>query len=385
MKSKIRVLQFPIANSNGGITHYALNNWQWMDKSQFSCDFVTMSAQLTFEDDILSSGSKVYHISCYAEEDRQQFIKEFRSILEQGYDVVHLHTKQWKSFLIEDICREYHIPKVIVHAHNTAIDGVDKDKREYELCLHEKIKAEFNENLATDFWACSKLAADFLFGKQIPESKIAVMPNAIELDRFSFDQTVRSQYRKEYGLENCFVIGNAARFEYQKNHEFLIDLFYEISLEIDNARLVLLGDGCLFEEIQEKVRNLNLENKVLFVGRRDDVDHWYQAMDVFCLPSRFEGLPIALVEAQASGLLCAASDTITDEAAICDHVWMLPLKPEVWRDKILRLHQDQVHKHRKSQAERNIIDLQKAGYDIQIQIKCIEEEYRRLRKECRSE
>ena len=113
---KIKILQFPIANSYGGITHYALENWKWMNKEQFQVDFATVT------------GSKIHYISCYAEENREQFIKEVNQILDQGYDVVHLHTKQWKSFLVEQICEERGVPRIIVHSHSTRCDANDEEK-----------------------------------------------------------------------------------------------------------------------------------------------------------------------------------------------------------------------------------------------------------------
>lgn len=364
---KIKILQFPIANSNGGITHYALGNWQWMDKSRFQCDFATMSKSLDFADDILATGSKIHYISCYAEENLKKFEEEFGRILEEGYDVVHLHTKQWKSLTIERLCRDYHINKIIVHSHNTGIDIENDRKRSYERNEHERIKKIFEADMATDFWACSGLAADFLFGNQIPRKAIRIMPNAIELEQYAFDQEIRDRYRKRFDLEDCFVIGHAGRFEYQKNHEFLIDTFYEISREMEHARLVLPGDGQLLEQMKEKVKYLGIEDKVLFPGARNDMNQWYQAMDVFCMPSRFEGLGIVLIEAQAAGLPCICSMAVPEEVEIADSFVRLPFDVEAWKEQIL--------KYADKGREDNMRKLKEAGYDIHNQIKVIEHYY----------
>lgn len=366
--TKIKILQFPIANSKGGITHYALDNWKWMDKRKFRCDFVTMSKKLDFADEILATGSKIFYISCYAEQNKEQFVKEFDKILSEGYDVVHLHTKQWKSFLVEELCKKHGIPKIIVHSHSTGIDTLDPIKREWEVQQHERVKKKFSVDMATDFWACSKAAADFLFGEQIPGDMIRIMPNAIDLSKFAYNQEIRSRYRREYGLENCFVIGHVGRFVYQKNHEFLIKVFYEVSKEICNARLVLLGEGELITKIQRQVEEYNLNNKVLFLGKRDDVNNWYQAMDVFCLPSRFEGLGIVLVEAQAAGLPCNVSLKVPNEADLSDNIVKLPLSVADWVRQIL---------FKKDILERkdNTVYLMKAGYDIRDQVKIIQNFY----------
>ena len=365
--AKVKILQFPIANSFGGITHYALDNWKWMDKEQFQCDFATMSKKLDFADEILNTGSKIHYISCYAEENKEKFIEEFSAILDEEYDVVHLHTKQWKSFLVEELCKAKGVKKVIVHAHSTGIDTLDEEKREFEINLHEQVKQEFTEELATDFWACSKLAADFLFGKQIPSEKIRIMPNAIELDKFKYNEQIRQKYREDYNLQNSFVIGNVGRMVYQKNQEFLIDVFFEVRKSISNAKLVIIGDGELREKLEKQVEEYGLENDVLFWGKREDVNCWYQVMDVFCLPSRFEGLGIVMIEAQAAGLPCVGSVEIPEEVEITECVIRLPFIIEQWEETIVSLEACGRKESRDKLVEK--------GYSISKQIKEIEREY----------
>lgn len=365
---KIKILQFPIANSRGGMTQYALTNWEWMDKDKFECDFVTMNKHIDFEDEVLATGSKIFNISCYAEDNKAQFIKEFDKILNAGYDIVHLHTKQWKSFLMEEICKKHHIPQVIVHAHNTGIDTADPVKRSVEERLHEKIKREFNIAMATDFWSCSRMAADFLFGEQIPLNRVKIMPNAIELEKFKYKQDVRDEYRKKFDLDNCYTIGHVGRFVYQKNHQFLLQVFQALLQSEENAKLILLGEGELFLEVRRQAKHMNIEDKVLFLGRRDDINNWYQAMDVFCLPSKFEGLPISMIEAQAAGLPCVGSVEITEEIEITNHVVRLPFDIEIWKKQLLN--------YRNITRKDNQMPLTNAGYDIKRQIKVIEKFYR---------
>lgn len=365
---KIKVLQFPIANSQGGITHYAIQNWKWMDKSKFQCDFATMSKFIDFEKEILATGSRVFYISCYAEENQKQFVKEFNEILNQGYDVVHIHTKQWKSLVVEELCKKHHVEKVIVHAHNTGIDTLDFIRREKEEKQHELIKNTFDETMATHFFACSKKAADFLFGERIPSSKIEITPNAIELDKFSYKEDVRNQYREKYGLRDCFVIGHVGRFAYQKNHRFLIEMFYKALQRIDNARLVLLGEGELFSEVQIHVKELKIEDKVLFLGRKSDVENWYQAMDAFCLPSRFEGLGMVLIEAETAGLKCITSVDVPVETYITENIKYLPLEVSKWIEELINCAKGY---QRKNENEK----IRAAGYDIAERIKVIEKIY----------
>lgn len=369
--NKIKILQFPIANSYGGITHYALDNWKRMDKTRFQCDFATMSKKLDFAGDILAMGSEIHYISCYAEENKEQFIKEFDEILDRGYDVVHLHTKQWKSFLVEELCRKKGIPKVIVHAHSAGIDTFDDAKREYELREHERVKKEFDESLATDFWACSEQAAQFLFGDKISKEKIKIMHNAVDLNKFRFNEDIRRRYREKYNLGNSFVIGNVARIVYQKNHFFLLDVFGEVLKSIPNAKLLLIGDGDLAKNVKKRAEQLGIDKNILFLGKRDDVNNWYQAMDILWLPSLFEGFPISLIEAQTSGLQCIISDRITKAVAVTPIVHCEELKVEKWLEQSLNLHKSL---NRKSMDREMSI----AGYGLKEQIKYLEEEYSRI-------
>lgn len=380
MQQKIKVLQFPIANSKGGITRYALNIWKMLDKEKFQCDFATVNSYLDFEDELLAMGSKIHHIISRAEMDEEQFMSEFRNILKQGYDVVHLYTNYWKSFLVEKLCMEFQVHKVIVHAVNGGANVVQGNKEKFDEAMfrHEQVKARFNQLYATDFWACSKVAADFLFGEQIPRDKIKIMPVPIDLERFSFEPEVRSKYRKKYALENCFVIGHVGRFEYQKNHEFLIKVFYEVSKSVNSAKLLLLGDGKLMTEVKSQIKALDIEDKVIFLGKFEDIcDWWYQVMDVFCLPSRFEGQPAVLIEAQASYLPCVYSDLITSEAIVNDNVFRLPLDVGVWKEKLIAMLGCCNDEVRKQHRESSLLMLQNRGCDVKLEIKNIEKEYLR--------
>lgn len=365
---KIKILQFPIANSYGGITHYALNNWEWMDKTRFQCDFATMSPRLDFAEQILATGSKIHYISCYAEENERTFVKEFQEVLDQGYDVVHLHTKQWKSFLIEELCREKKIAKVIVHAHSVGCDAIDEQKRKEEEALHERIKKQFTVDLATDFWACSKAAAGFLFGNQIPRDRIKIMPNAIELDKFTYDEEIRRIYRKRYRLDDCMVIGCVGRFAYEKNHKFLVEVFYSLLQKKQNVKLLLLGDGKLLGEVRNQVKKLGIQNKVLFLGKREDVNCWYQAMDVFCLPSMFEGLGIVMIEAQSAGLPCIGSLNMPPDVELTQRVKRLPFIVDMWVEQILGFQEE-------AERKSDLGKIAQAGYDLKDQIKIIEKNY----------
>ncbi len=365
---KLKILHFPIRNSNGGVTRSALKFWKYIDHDRFQFDFATCSPKLDFEQDIIDQGCKVHYISCYAEQDAEQFCKELREILLQGYDVVHLNTSWWKSFYAEQVAHEVGIKKIVVHARSTSVDITDNKQREKELLIHEKYKKDFNEGIATHFLACSTEAADFMFGPQIPRDKIQILHNALDIDRYSYDETKRTNIRRKLGWENKFVLGSVGRMGYAKNHKFLVDCFYEIQKKAENAILLLVGNGELSDDIHRQVENYHICDKVVFAGAVDNTEDYLQAMDFFALPSRFEGLPNVLIEAQTAGLICISSNSVTREAKLTDNVIFLELEKDKWVDEILRYAKGYV----RNKVDKQIRD---AGYDIKQEIKILERIY----------
>lgn len=364
----MKILQFPIADSFGGITHYILENWKWIDREKFQFDFATMSKSLGFSEQILSAGSKIHYISCYAEENEKKFVEEVNRILDEGYDAVHLHTKQWKSFLIEKICMERNVPKVIVHAHSTRCDAEDFFIRKMERDTHERVKKLFSASYATDFWACSEEAADWLFGRQIPADKIRIMKNAVEIEKFSYDGMKRNQIRQELGIKDNFVVGNVGRFVYQKNQKFLLEVFSKLCCVNHNAILLLVGDGPLENELKSMAVRYGISDRIKFLGKRKDVNELYQAMDLFALPSHFEGFGIVLIEAQISGLKCIVSKNIPLNANITGEVDYLDNVAEVWVRKIQEYAKGYYRKDKSAVTENK-------GYSIKQQILNVEAGY----------
>lgn len=369
LREKIKVLQFPIANSKGGITQYVLQNWQFIDKTKIQFDFATMSKSLSFASDLEKDGCNIFYISCYAEDDENQFVKEFREILKNGkYDVIHLHTKQWKSFLVEKLAREAGIKRIIVHAHSTGIDTSDPEKRKKEEALHQRRRNELTEDIATDYWACSRLTAEFLYDGKISADKIKIMPNAIDVKRFNFNRLTRMEVRKELKVDGEILIGHVGRFEYPKNHEFLVSVFSKVCQKNKNVKLLLVGTGKKKNVIMEMIRELGIENRTIVTGYRDDVNRLMQAMDIFCFPSQFEGLGISLIEAQAADLEILCSDKIPEEVQILERVHRIPLDENIWVEAIENLCVSYERVSRKN-------EMRTSGYDIYTQIQYIEREY----------
>jgi glycosyltransferase involved in cell wall biosynthesis len=366
MKDKTKILQMPIRNAKGGITQYALRNWERIDKSRFVFDWVTLDKKLDFEDELTAQGCKVHYLSCRQEENEALFISEMKKILAHGYDAIHLHTSYWRGFLAEELALQAKIPKIIVHAHSTGIDIADPIEREKLLDAHNNWKEKFGTQLATHFVACSVLAANFLFGSQIPKKRIQILRNAIDTEIFKYNEQTRNEMRKKLGVENKFVLLQSGRLEYQKNFAFTLGVFEEYVKQNPDAVLLIAGDGSLRNELEKTA--FPLGEKVKYLGFRNDISALLQAADVFLQPSLFEGFSIASVEAQCSGISWLVSENVP-QAALPLAKAALPLVKAAWVDMLSQV---------AANPSRNIHaaeQLRELGWDLQSQIKILEELY----------
>lgn len=262
-QNKIKVLHFTIANTGGGITKFVLRLWKYIDRERFHFDFVTMSKKLDFADQLEQEGCKIFYLSAYAEDDRKTFVEEVKHILKNDYDIVHLHTSWWRGFLLEQLAREAGVPKIIIHSHNTDVHIKENQSREDARRLHYEQRNLLTDKMATDFIACSEDASQWLYGERISKDKIRIIPYAIEVKQYQYNEIVRKKYRKELGLAlDDFVIGHVGRFAYQKNHEFLIDVFKEVAKINAKAKLILIGIGELEDKIKSQVHTYDLEDRV---------------------------------------------------------------------------------------------------------------------------
>lgn len=365
---KIKILHMPVTNSGSGVSQYILQNWTFIDQSRFRFDFATRSNSLDFKDEFAALGSKIHHLSCSSDENEAQFIKEVNQILDEDYDAIHLHTSYWKGFLVEELAIKRNCPRIIVHSHSTMVDIYDEQQRLAAVKRHQYYRDRFHVGLGTDFTGCSAQAANWLFGDQIPDDRIRILHNAINLPKYSFSQTTRDLYREKLELNHHFVLGHVGRFAYQKNHEMLIDVFSEVRKQVPHVKLLLVGTGPLEGKIRQNVEHLGLERDVLFLGKRSDVPQLLQTMDMFLLPSHFEGLGLVLIEAQAAGLQCLASSEIPREAKVTSNLEFLPLSQPLWVNRIMKT----VEGYDRINTDELI---KQAGYDLKDQINIIEKLY----------
>lgn len=246
------------------------------------------------------------------------------------YDILHAHgTDPWVFYY----ARKFGIKNIIVHSHYANVSSLTKERIKF-------IVSQYLINKYADYGlACSKKAAHFLFhDDKFKNKKINIVNNAIDSDKFVYNSFLREQQRKYMSLENKFVVGHVGRLTYQKNQFFLFDIFKEIVKQRDNAVLLLIGDGPDAECLQNYSKKLNINNKVIFMGAKNNIASLFRVMDCFILPSRWEGLPVTVVEALASGLPCFISDEITREVNLINNLVFyhsILENPKNWADDIL--------------------------------------------------
>lgn len=330
MSDKIRVLHMTPPDAKNGVYKYIFNHMQYMDHNKFEFGFLTRAAHELEQSDEYSKLRFHIHPFVSTQRDNPRGLeKETRNVL-KNYDIIHLHTSSWRGFMIEELAMELGMKKVIVHSHSTGIDVSDQAERQKQLQEHIKYRERFSEKYATDFWACSHEAGDWLFGNSIPKEKIKYLPNAIHTKKYMFDEAIRNKVRNDLGIESNFVIGNVGRYTYQKNQDFLIRCVAKIKEKYPNIILLCIGQGEMLDAYKRLIGDMDLCENIKLLGWQNNIQNYLQAMDVFCLPSLFEGFPISAIEAQASGLPSMLSTRITDDVRITDLIDYYDLNLDIW-------------------------------------------------------
>ncbi|MDM5314904.1 glycosyltransferase family 1 protein [Fictibacillus sp. b24] len=348
---------------NYGVETLVFNCYRHVDKEKIQFDFIIDEDSVGIpRDEIESMGGRVIIVPPYQKINK--YISELTKLFKKNkYKIVHAHISTLSVFPLY-AAKKAGVPIRIAHCHTTAGKGeVFKNIMKYSLRPLSKI---FPTHLA----ASSRLGGEWLFGNGCFETyDMYYLPVARDVETFTYNKKVRDTVRTELGINNKFAIGHFGRFVAQKNHSFLIDVFKEIKSIEPNAVLLLAGDGELLNETKEKVSNLNLTNSVQFLGKRNDVAQLYQALDVFVLPSLYEGVPGVGIEAQSAGLPFVFSDTITEEVRILDTSKRLSFKDGVkqWAEIIVSL--------KGATRENKIKEMTEAGYNIKAAAKNLQQYY----------
>lgn len=346
----IKILVEGMTEGKGGKETYIINIFRAFDKSKFLFSFISYNEKIAYQDELEAAGAEIIEI-----QDRSKGIFAYRKALSEmfrnnHFDVLWANKTTLSSCEVLEIAKSYEIPLRIIHSHSSSNMG-----GELTYVLHN-INKLFVRKWANEYFACSEMAAGWFFGNK----SCTLIKNGINVAKFRFDSKIRESVRHELGMDDNLVLGHVGRFGIEKNHKKLLNVFYEVHKVNSKTKLILCGDGEERAHIESQIHELGLEDSVVLMGVISNVNEVLQAMDLIVMPSLFEGLPFALIEAQAAGLKCIVSDTVSQESDILGWNSFLPLSDDdkVWANKIIAT--DVTTDKRYSAAE----VIKGKGYDI---------------------
>ncbi|MDC3416603.1 glycosyltransferase family 1 protein [Aquibacillus salsiterrae] len=365
MSKPIRVLQVFAQMNRGGAETMIMNLYRNIDRSRIQFDFIVHTEdECDYDEEIKTLGGTIHRVPRYTGKNHFQYKKAWFDFFRfyPEYKIIHGHVRSTASIYLK-VAKNYGLT-TIAHSHSTSsgkgVTAITKNILQYPI----RYTADY-------LFACSKSAGEWLYGKGASsKNNFYVLSNAIDAVKYIYDENIRLEKRKEFQIENKLVIGHVGRFSPPKNHTFLIDIFKTVHDKNENAVLLLVGDGEQRSLIETKVNELGLYDNVIFTGIREDIPELLQAIDIFLFPSIYEGLPVTLVEAQASGLPCVISDRITEEVAVTNSIRFISLeeKVEYWAETVLEISSSY-------KRDNNYLNIVESGYDIKSVTKWYAEFY----------
>lgn len=338
-----------MTSSLGGLEKFIYTLFQVI-KNDWQVDFLTVDNDIPFHDEFLKNGSHIYRVTP-RHENIKKYKEEIKKIFDDNqYDVFWFNKTTLSAIYSLKVAKLNNVKKIICHSHASENMG-----NKFTLMMHKLNQRWVNKNIKYKV-ACSTNAAHWFFGNNI--NNVLILPNAVDITDYDPNIQKSKDMKNKFGIKDELVIGHIGRFSKEKNQTFLIDVFLEI-LKKQNSRLLLCGTGPTIDEIKEKVKYYKIEDKVSFLGVRNDIPDVLQSIDIFIMPSLFEGLPFALVEAQAAGIPCIVSNTVSSDSKLTDLIEFVDLNesPVIWANKAL------YYKEYKKVSKRN--QLFEKGYTIE--------------------
>ncbi|WP_195540289.1 glycosyltransferase family 1 protein [Eubacterium maltosivorans] len=363
----IRVLHVLNGLGTGGAESFIMNIYRNIDKNKIQFDFLLRSNDTSFlKKEVESLGGKIFITSEFPKKILKNY-QEVRCFFKKHpeYKIIHVHANALIYMTPLILAKKNKIPLRIIHSHNT-----QTAKGTLGVWIHYANKKRISK-YANHFFACSEVAAEWMFEKTIDYK---VIRNGVDIKKFKFNLENRYKVRKKLGFDNKFILLHIGRFEKQKNHCFLIDVFEKYSNYNKNAFLVMIGDGMECNNIYEIIKKKRLENKIIIIKQTDKIYEYLNAADVFLLPSLYEGLPIVAVEAQANGLKCLLSKTVSEEIKILKETEFLPINKgsEIWAKKIDDYKRETIKLENRREAQ---ITIKENNFDIANTVKQLEKIY----------
>ena len=361
MGQPVRILHI-LGNTQLGVAESRIMDlYRHMDRSVVQFDFVVHSKEEGyFNEEIRKLGGRIFRVPRFRVLNYFSYCRAWKKLLQEHRDadgrsefhMIQGHMTSTAAIYLP-IARKCGIETTIAHARSAGVDKGLKGILTRFLRRNLSKKADY-------LFTCSELAGISVFGKKaVDQGRTRFLPNAIDCQKFAPDPLVREKIRRELGIENCYVIGHVGRFHYAKNHEYLLRVFAElVKRKTRDYVLLLLGEGSGMEDIRILSRELGIGDKVYFLGNKSNVNDYYQAMDYFVYPSRFEGMPGTIVEAQTAGLRCLMSDTICKEVIATELVTTRSIRedPGLWADEI--------EQHLQYQRSSRVDEMKELGFDV---------------------
>ena len=365
----IRVLHSVSNMDRAGIETMLMNYYRHIDREKVQFDFLCNKKKPgAYDEEVESLGGRIFRSPGLNPAKLPVYMNYMKELFKKHpeYNIVEAHNGAFGVYALHG-AKLGKVPVRIYHAHGAAIT------KDWKLPL-KLICLKFLPSNMTHHYTCGIAAARCYFGDKIVDAgDYEFIPNAIEVNRFVYNEEIRNRIRKDYNLEGKHVLGHVGRFMAQKNHTFLLDIFAELAKRDDLATLVLLGDGELMPEMQEKAKNLGIADKVVFVGNVGNANEWYQAFDAFILPSIWEGLPVVGVEAQAADLPSIFSSCITKEIGLSEDAEFIDLEAPI--DKwVAAIEKGFSKTERKDRTEL----IRENNYDIELEAVKLQNRYLKL-------
>lgn len=359
-----KVLMIMNSLNCGGQENFVMNCYRKINRNLFQIDFLipeNEAGEQFFEKEIRSNHDRIYKVTSKSLNPIKSFLEVYRIVKHGHYDVVHRHSNNSMMFLDLLAARLAGVKTLLAHSHSSNMTSAKAR------AIH-KLFRPFLCNIARLRIACGLEAGKWMYG----EKKYLILKNGIDTKKYVFDDMIRQRIRQQLQIKDEILIGHVGRIDDNKNQIFLIDILSELEKQVPGKyKLVCIGTGCGEEKLRKKIKETNLEKNVILAGQQSNVSQWLQAMDIFVFPSIYEGVPMAPIEAQATGLSCMISDTLSKEVSVSPYTMFFSLNHSAkeWSEKVVAM-LNEIHSRDKGYRY-----VQKNGYDISMVVNKLEKIY----------